>query len=250
MADLFESATTEKNEEQPTQEAQSPAEEPKGDQPFKFTVGDREYDEPAAVKKITEADSFIEQLLQEKRELEAQFEEVKQKASGQSKLDEALELLRKQQNQNAEQPSQETPTVDQSEIMEMVRKLAQEEARNTYASTAAQQAEERNVQQAMQSAKERFGDSYADKLLERGKALGMEQAEISEMASKNPSVFKELFIGSSKGSNPAPSGSVNSRAIDGQKEEPLPTIGKHWNAKARVDSLRQVEEAYRKKMNL
>lgn len=243
MADLFESATTEQ-EEQPTQEAQTPAQEDQPDQKVTFKVGDREYDAEAAAKKISSADDFIEKLLQEKRDVEAQLEEARKQATGQTKLDEALELMRKQQAVSTEQPSQETPAVDQSALMEMVRKLAQEEAKSTYETESQRITRERNEQASLQAAKERYGDSFGNILLERGQHLGMTKEEVQELAGTKPEMFKELFVPKVQGGKPYPQGSVNSAAVAGAQKKEAPTIGKHFNSKTRVEALREAERFY------
>ena len=206
-----------------------------------FKVGDREYDMESAATKITSADTFIETLKQEKRDMESRLEELQKQANGNSRLEEAIELLQKQHNSATETPRPETPTVDTNDMLEKLRKIAQEEALGTYQKSQLQSTKQENLRKSTALAKAKYGESFAEKLLERGTSLGLDQASIDAMASDNPEVFRALFVAVASSGAPSPSGSLNPQALGASQGFEKPVVGKHWDSKARVNALREAE---------
>lgn len=163
-----------------------------------FKVGDREYTAEDAAKKIQNADEFIEQLKREReedkryrQEMEEKFAEMARKLDTASKLDDVVSSSREapqEQPKPAEQTTQ--PAVDEDALMKRFEQYMQEQSQTR---TRAE-----NMKAAVDAASKRYGSEWQSKLLEQGKALGMDETAIQNMAETSPQAFARLFdIGSS-----------------------------------------------------
>lgn len=203
-----------------------------------FKVGDREYNADQAMKKIAHAEAFIQQLMKEKEEAE---EKAKLASQTDTKLEQALELLKqKQQIPESEHPSQETETVDLNELQEQLRKIAKESATETYQESEAQRTAQENLKRSIEAAKSVHGDAYEQKLKEKGQALGLSEDQIQEMASKNPALFTETFARKVQ-SNPQPSSTHSTSYRQRNKELELPKVTGYFHRERGVEALREAE---------
>jgi len=236
---LFDQETPEETPEaqdQAEQEEKAPTIDP---EQVLFKVGDREYNAESAAKDIAHKQAFIDQIMKEKRDLEERYE---RENKSQTKLDEALELLKQKQQIPESDPSQETETVDTESLMEQLRKMTQEETASTIARTEQERKAKENLAQSVNFAREAYGDAYQEKLTERREALGMSQEEAENMATSNPQAFRELFAKKAEPA-PAPQGSRNSMSYkEANKGLNLPRITGHWSREKSVHSLREAEQ--------
>ena len=144
------------------------------------------------LKRDEHAQKHIKTLEDEARERKSQLEtlqskiaEMEGKLSQQETFEQALEKLNKQRNGNGDEADQTKVNPDQ--IAQTVLQQLKEQEQMKLA--------EQNKVQAVQAAKERYGDSYLDKVNEKAQALGMTLQDVDELASNKPAVFKTLFIG-------------------------------------------------------
>lgn len=242
MTDKLFSQETPDNKPSPEVEDQKPEDKAPTVDPEQllFKVGDREYNAESAAKDIAHKQAFIDQVLQEKRELEERLEKDNKSSS---KLDEALELLKQKQQIQDNDPSQETETVDTESLEEQLRKIAQEEAASTYQSTEAENKAQANLQKSVSTAKEVYGEDYQTKLEERRKALGMSEEDAMSMAKSNPDAFRELFARKVE-PTPQPQQSRNTTSYRSRnKDLEIPRITGYFARETSVNKLREAEQA-------
>ena len=207
-----------------------------------FKVGEREYNAEQAAKDIAHKQAFIDQLLKEKRELE---EKAAQGANLDAKLQQALEQLNQQRIQaESNIPSQETTTVDQAELMEQLRKIAEQTASETYERSSKEKLKQENLARSIQAAKEVYGTEYQTKLAEKGKALGLTPEQIESMAQDNPLLFVETLA---KKVQPTPAPQATHTGYrsfkDSNRELKIPRITGYFSPERRVQALREAEKA-------
>lgn len=169
------------------------------DQTF-LEVGDRKFSSPDEVAtKIANQDEFINTLKQEREQdrnllndLLEQMTALKNNSVDQSTFEQLLE--RKQQQPNAEsKPEVSVPTSDDITEQVMQRLTAKQQ----------QEAQSSNLQNAMEKAKNTFGDAYKNAVLNTAQSLGLSGADVDEMARTKPQLFESLFLKQAAPTKPA-----------------------------------------------
>ena len=187
---MFDSETKEQNS---SQQEQQP------DQGSMFEVQGRQYDAQSAATKIQHADEHIAKL-------EKELADYREKLSKVDKLDSIEELL-KQQTHKPEPQEQQPQSAPQAQINpdDIVKQVMETLSAKDQASIA-----QKNQEQAIQAAKSVYGDEYQQKLLEQGKAFGMDKEAIQSLAASNPSLFAHTFgLNRQASDKPSPTSTVN-----------------------------------------
>ena len=167
-----------------------------------FTIGDRDFNKDDAVNKITNADSFIEQLKAEGKTKDDELAQLRAQIDQSTKLDDALARMNSQGT--GETLNQEAPTsaIDIEALKKELLGSMSESLSKKEKDTLSQ----KNQETSISAAQAVYGDSYEIKLREKAKQLGMSDADIISEASANPTKFKALFgLNNNKQSNPSPS---------------------------------------------
>lgn len=221
-----------------------------------FSIGSRQYDVDAAVKKITSADSHIEGLEKETQTYKQRIQELEEKLKGQgdldSKLDEALQKLGQAQNTQTQQPAGTTTQADYEELRKQILSEAAKIAVDSTQQYEQGKIRDLNMSKNIEAAKRRFGDQYEAKLREEGQALGYDDTVIQKLAEGSPEVFNRLFglTQKPKDSTVAPNSDLVRRAQDYQKKEPLPDPTKAFDSSSRVTLMQQRLNAKMKEKGL
>lgn len=248
MTDQLFKQETPAKQETPSTEGDTPTDTGAVDQntPL-FKVGDREYDAQAAAKDIAHKQAFIEQILQEKRELEQQMEQLQEKSRETLTVEERLQQALSELNQQhvpQQEPSQETETVDTKAIEDQLRKIAEETSSATYEQRQQKEIKQRNLNASIQAAKEALGDGYEEALRNKGKALNLTDSQIQALAEDNPSLFIETFARKKEQSTQVPD-SRNGYKFRKNTDTKLPRITGYWHRAQSVEKLREAEQAIR-----
>jgi len=167
-----------------------------------FTIGDRNFNKDDAVNKITNADSFIEQLKAEGKTKDDELAQLRAQIDQSTKLDDALARMNSQGT--GETLNQEAPTsaIDIEALKKELLGTMSESLSQKEKDTLSQ----KNQEDSISAAQAIYGDSYESKLREKAKQLGMSDADIISEASANPTKFKALFgLNNNKQSTPSPS---------------------------------------------
>lgn len=186
--DLFEEP---KEPEQPKNTEVTPSEpqtDPFADklQEIRNESGEPKYrDVPTALDALKNSQQFIEQLKQEKRELEEKYNKTQSELERMGAIEEYVEKL-KPSNANADQPK-ETPKGDGGLSEERVAQLLEERlsAREQQALQAA------NLEKVVGKLTEAHGDNAAEFIKQRAKELNTSAQELKNLAMSNPSVALE-----------------------------------------------------------
>ena len=162
--------------------------------PFSALVGENKKFKTAEdlAKGKVEADSFIERLQREKKEME-----------------EELTRLRVQREVEAKTKQPETSATTQapSDVEALIeRKL--KEAKQTETRKA-------NLQGAERFLTETYGDQAEKVLKDQAREMGIDTNRLLDLAADTPAVFKKLFAGTAKKMDPnATTGTQNTEAMD------------------------------------
>ena len=183
-----------------------------------LVIGDRKYDKEAVVTKITHADSHISNLEKELAETRAKLELT-------TAQQEAQRAMFQSNNQTQSTPTPIVhPTDDsdkggQAELLSQVEQilLAKEQERK----------QGDNLRSSVEAAKAMFGDAYQQKLEELGSSLGLSKADITELASTKPNVFRASFGLNAQAPQPKPSyTSTVTIASQQQGDDPYRSLAK------------------------
>jgi len=206
-----------------------------------FTIGERAFTKDDAVKKIANADSFIEQLKAEGKTKDEELIQLRAKLDQATKLDEALASIKNSQG-TSEPLSQEAPTsaIDieslKKELLGSVNESLSEKERNAQAL--------KNQEDSISAAQAVYGDAYESKLREKAKALGMSDEDIILEAATNPIKFKTLF-GLNKTTFSTPFTSSTGRPPSNSTGKPELKLG-GFSSTERVVNARSTLEAFAK----
>ena len=205
-----------------------------------FTIGDRNFNKDDAVNKITNADSFIEQLKAEGKTKDDELAQLRAQIDQSTKLDDALARMNSQGT--GETPNQEAPTsaIDiealKKELLgSMSESLSKKEQDNL---------SQKNQETSISAAQAVYGDSYESKLREKAKQLGMSDADIITEASANPIKFKSLF-GLDKQNQTTPSPSFGNNAPRNNNEAPVLKLG-GFSTTDKVNNLKETFASFAK----
>ena len=206
-----------------------------------FTIGERNFSKDDAVNKITNADSFIEQLKAEGKTKDTELAQLRAQIDQSTKLDDALARMNSQGQSEA--PSQEAPTsaID----IEALKKELLGSMSDSLSQKEKATLSQKNQEDSISAAQLVYGDSYESKLREKAKQLGMSDADIISEASANPTKFKALFgLNKTNQSNPSPS--FGNNAPRNNNEAPVLNFG-GFSTSDRVKSVKQTFDSYAKK---
>ncbi len=206
-----------------------------------FTLGERQYDEESAKKKILNADSFIEQLKQEAADKDAKLAELQAKLDQSTKLEDALQKMKESSMYNDQQtPTEAQPQMDVEALKEQLLKQAQEAATNSVSQYEQQRIAQANLTDSEQAAKRFYGTNYMDAILEEGAKLQLDEQAVLNMAKSNPALFKRTF---GLTGNPKPQlnadGSVNTAGLGNVEKAELKDLGKQWGSSAKLKALQE-----------
>ena len=205
-----------------------------------FTIGERNFSKDDAVTKITNADSFIEQLKAEGKTKDDELAQLRAQIDQSTKLDDALARMNSQGT--GETLNQEAPTsaIDiealKKELLGSMSESLSQKDRDTQA--------QKNQEDSISAAQAVYGSSYESKLRERAKQLGMSDADIISEASSNPIKFKSLF-GLDKQNLSAPSLSFGGSVPRTNNDVPVLKLG-GFSAKEQVSNLKETFTSFAK----
>ena len=210
------------------------------DQAPLFTIGDRNFNKDDAVNKITNADSFIEQLKAEGKTKDDELAQLRAQIDQSTKLDDALARMNSQGT--GETPNQEAPTsaID----IEALKKDLLGTLSETLSKKEQDNLSQKNQETSISAAQAVYGDSYESKLREKAKQLGMSDADIITEASANPIKFKSLF-GLDKQNQTSPSPSFGSNAPRNNNEAPVLKLG-GFSTTDKVNNLKETFASFAK----
>ena len=205
-----------------------------------FTIGERNFSKDDAVNKITNADSFIEQLKAESKTKDDELAQLRAQIDQSTKLDDALARINSQGTSEA--ISQETPTsaIDIEALKkELLGSMSESLSQKDKAALS-----QKNQEDSISAAQAVYGDSYESKLRERATQLGMSDADIISEASANPIKFKSLF-GLDKQSQTSPSPSFGASVPRNNNEAPVLKLG-GFSTTDKVNNLKETFASFAK----
>jgi len=174
-----------------------------------LVYGDRLFTSKEEVlKKMVNADAFIEQLKEENEALRA---EVTNKSTYSEELEGKLEMLNQtnQQQEPAQQPQGNTQpeTLGAEQIAQLVEQtIANKEKTSALMS---------NLEKAKEAMVSKYGEKAQEVVLEKAKALSMTPEQVEQLASSSPDAFAKLLLdgGTVQGTPSSTSGGINSSAV-------------------------------------
>ena len=171
-----------------------------------FTIGDRNFNKDDAVNKITNADSFIEQLKAEGKTKDDELIQLRAKLDQAMKLEDAVASMNSKGT--GDTPNQEAPTsaID----IEALKKEILGDFESSLTAKEKSGIAQKNQESSISAAQSVYGDQYESKLREKAKQLGMSDEDIITEAGANPEKFKALF-GLNKHTNTTPSPSFSNK---------------------------------------
>lgn len=210
MSDLLNS-----DDNQNTEQAQDSVDTQEQEQSF-LTWNEREFKtKDEVIKKFEHADSFIQDMKQKQEELEKALAEKEAKLQQATKLEEAMEQLKRQ---NESQSAGETttqpnaPTGMQFDEEGFLQK-AEQRVLDAQRKEAQRQQEEANLRQVHEAAEARYGKGYLSALVEQAKKEDLDyqtEQELIELARTKPKTLNKLFgLTTERKPTAAPSGGLN-----------------------------------------
>jgi hypothetical protein len=202
-----------------------------------FTIGDRNFSKDDAVNKITNADSFIEQLKAEGKTKDDELAQLRAQIDQSTKLDDALARMNSQRTGETQNQDAPTSAIDiealKAELLGSMSETLSKKEQDTLS--------QKNQEDSISAAQAIYGDTYESKLREKAKQLGMSDADIINEASANPTKFKALFgLNTNKQSNPSPN--FSGTAPKGS-EVPVLKLG-GFSTTDRVNNMRETLASY------
>lgn len=184
-----------------------------------LVVGERKYDKEAAVTKITHADNHIANLEKELADIRKQLELT----TAQQEAKKAM-FSTQDKTQSSPQPIVQ-PTADSANGSQTPELLSQVE--QILLAREQEQKKASNLEASVQAAKSVFGDAYQQKLEEIGSSLGLSKADIKELASSKPQVFRASFGLTGSTSSPKPT-AVSTVTMPSQQpsDDPFKNVAK------------------------
>lgn len=178
---------------------------------FAELVGDdKKFKTPQDLAKAkAQSDAFIQQLINEKRELEAQ---VQTRSNEQAFLDQLKSVVQPPSTPVVPTPAPQgdlqRQTVDQNSLEELVQKAIE--------TRTAQAERERNLQTVSKTLQDQFGPAYAQHINSLAQEIGVPKDWLNDLAARSPQAFyKMLGIGSKAPATPAlPNPTVNTTALN------------------------------------
>jgi len=153
--------------------------------------GKKYSDQDAVAKALVEKDTFIQRLIDEKRQLEETFRERENARA----FDDRIKALEQAQlTERTEPPAREVtppqPSVDPAKIEEMVqRSIAEREAQNIRS---------RNLITVKDTLTEKIGEDYTKYVKQRAAELNIGMDQLNQMAANTPQAFLALVLPSDR----------------------------------------------------
>lgn len=175
--------------------------------------GKKYKDLSAAAKALIEKDRFIERL-------KAENAEARGALRGEAKMDEFLEKLRAAQNSGTASTSanqQGEPSTNQNYTNnETSKSLTVDEVQKLLEERDRAAAEQRNLNESIQRAKDAFGANYKVVMTQKAEELGMSQEYLLNLAKTQPKAFAKLVEAdvAPQGRPNAPTTSVNTASMN------------------------------------
>lgn len=206
-----------------------------------FTIGDRNFSKDDAVNKITNADSFIEQLKAEGKTKDDELVQLRAQIDQSTKLDDALARMN---SQGTGEPPRQDASTNAIDIEALKKELL-----GTMSESLSQKEKDgvsqKNQEDSISAAQAVYGDAYESKLREKAKQLGMSDKDIISEASANPTKFKALFgLNKTNQSNPSPS--FGNNASRTETEATVLKLG-GFSTTEKVNNLKETFASYAKK---
>ena len=194
-----------KPESQEAKQEQQPKEQQ--DQKPVLVYGDRVFSsEEEVIKKMVNADAFIEQLKDENKLLRDELEGLRQQVS---ELKGQIEMT---QTQTVE-PTQvtETPSapVNPQDLAQLVNQVLEQKQQETML--------QKNIREAEEAFISKYGDKAPEVLRQKASELGMTIEQLQQIAANSPQAFKKLTLGEG-GEVPAQSLGT---AVQGSRTNPV-----------------------------
>lgn len=155
------------------------------------------------LKALQHSQVFIDQLKNEMSSIRAENERLKAEASKIATLEQSVQELLKGSQQSA--PAATTPqAIDEATIASLVQKtISESEAKAT---------REKNTKLVADKLQQVFGNEAPTKFYAKAQELGFTNAEINDLAAKNPAVVFQLY--GINASAPAPTGTPSQSSIN------------------------------------
>jgi hypothetical protein len=204
-----------------------------------FTIGDRNFNKDDAVNKITNADSFIEQLKAEGKLKDDELIQLRAQIDQSTKLDDALARINSKGT--GETPSQEASTnaID----LEAFKKEILGSFNESLTAKEKLGLTQKNQESSISAAQAVYGDQYESKLREKAKQLGMSDADIITEAGANPEKFKALF-GLNRQTNTTPTPRFNTKGSPSEGGPQFKLGG--FSAKEQVQNMKDTLASFAK----
>lgn len=223
MSDQTETNVTEGNlfkgdaEPTPTQEPETPetgATEKAGTNEPVLVYGDRVFSSKEDIlKKMVNADAFIDQLKEENQALRSEVEQLT------NKIQELQTMFETQKNDPAiaqeELPTQQvdnqpTNAVPQEELAKVVEQLLEQKQRQTVL--------QKNIEEAKQMMLSKYGEKAEEVVLSKAEELGMSVQQVEQLAATSPKAFQRLLL-------------------DGEDNKPASSLGATLGTKANATAV-------------
>lgn len=146
--------------------------------------GKKYSDNDAVAKALVEKDQFIQRLQEEARRREEDFRQAENTRAYEDRI-KALEAAQVERREPTPPPTA-TPAPASAGVDEeaVQRIIEQREAQN---------ARTRNLMQVKDKLTETFGEDYPNRVKARAQELGMEMAQLNQLAASNPSAFYAML---------------------------------------------------------
>jgi hypothetical protein len=152
-----------------------------------------------ALKALANSQAFIPKLLDEKRTVEDELKQLREKAG---KIDNIEEVLKKL-TANTDTANEKTPPasgLDADAVAKLVKD--QLEALNQ------QGAAKRNIDEVQNALKQKFGEKVKEAVAAKAASLGTTPEKLGELAATSPAMVLALFDSQKSSVSPTPAGSV------------------------------------------
>ena len=224
------------------QGAQGPSE---GDKPFLEVEGRQFFSPDDVKKKLTSADSFIDQLKQERQQdrekmerMSSQLEDMAAKLEKAKGVDELLDKL--------DRGDSGVDKTNTSVDLDSVKRELRDEIFSDLTRKEQEQVQERNFTEVANALQERYGDKADSVVFEKASELGYSREEVADFAKNKPRAFLALFAPAEKRESTDKPTIGRGIRTEGVESDAGPTSFQKYSS-ARTDKERI--EAYRERLN-
>lgn len=173
----------------------------------------------AALKALKESQEFIPKVLQEKKTVEQELAEARQKLEKAKTLEELTEALKsKQQPTDPQQTKEGEP---KGVAPEDIDKLLE----NKLAAREQASKQKQNLETVINTVSSKYGDKAKEHIQKVADQLGTTPSKLQELAAENPNMALRL-LDAQGSSSPNPSVSTTSAPRTIQDDNPMPTFEK------------------------